>query len=157
MAYSESMQTLHFVPLLAPVDTAAATATSDVIDAGDCQHVQFVIMFGSLDVAGVIDVYEADNNTPTTSVATAKFSYRQSADVGTDLMGAVTAGSLALATAAADAASCYIIDIDPAHLTAGYPYVYVTWNPTLGAANLIAIFALVTPRYSQDVVPSIVD
>ena len=157
MAYSESSQTLHIVPLLAPVDTAAGTATSDIIDAGDCQHVQFLIFFGAIDVAGVVDVYEADNNTPTTSVATAKFTYQLSAAVGTDLMGGVTAGSLALATAGTIDGMLMVIDINPADLTAGYPYVYVTWNPTLGAANLIAIIGLVTPRYSQNVVPSVVD
>ncbi len=157
MPYSSNSQDLHIVPCLAPVDTAAATAASDVIDAGECTRVQFLVYFGTLDVVGVLTVYEANDNVPTTSVATALFTYRLSANTGTDLMGAVTAGAAAIATAVADGQQMYVIDIEPANLTQGFHYVWVEWNPTAGAANLISIVALVTPRYSQAVVPSVVD
>ncbi len=157
MSYSHNSQDLHIVPCLAPVDFAAATTASDVIDAGDCQHVQFLIYFGALDVAGVVNVYEADNNTPTTSVATAAFDYRWSAATGTDLMGAPAAGALALAYAGTEDGSILVIDIEPAALTQGFPYVWVEVNPTAGAVNLMAIIALVTPRYSQEIVPSVVN
>lgn len=157
MSYSHLSQDLHIVPCLAPVDIAAATTASDVIDAGECQHVQFLLYFGALDVAGVINVYEADDNVPTTSVATANWHYRWSSATGTDLMGAVAAGALNLPYAGTEDGSILVIDIEPASLTAGYPYVWVEVNPTLGAANLLAIIALVTPRYSQDIVPSVVN
>lgn len=157
MPYSHNSQDLHIVPCLAPVDTTNVTAVSDVIDAGDCTHVQFLIYFGALDVAGVFNVYECDDNVPTTPTATANFHYRWSAVTGTDLMGAVTAGTLATAYAGTEDGSILVIDIDPADLTQGFPYVCVDVNPTAGAANLIAMIALVTPRYSQNIVPSVVD
>jgi hypothetical protein len=157
MSYSHSSQDLHIVPVFTPVDTTNVTASSEPIDAGECQHVQFLLYFGQIDVVGVVDVYEADDYVPTNSVATAKFSYRLSAATGTDLMGATAAGSLALATAADIDGKIMVIDVNPADLTAGYPYVWVSWNPTAGANNLLAIIALVTPRYSQDIVSSKVD
>jgi len=157
MSYSHSSQDLHIVPVFTPVNTTSVTATSDVIDAGEYQHIQFLIYFGALDVAGVVDVYEADDIVPTNSVATTKFSYRYSGVMGTDLMAATTAGSLALAYAGTEDGKILVIDIEPARLTAGYPYVYVSVNPTAGANNTLAMIALVTPRYSQDIVPSVVD
>jgi len=157
MAYSHNSQDLHIVPCLAPIDTTNVTAVSDVIDAGECTHVQFLIYFGATDVAGVFNVYECDDNVPTTPVATAEFTYRWSAATGTDLMGAVTAGTLATATPGTEDGMILVIDIDPANLTQGFPYVCVDWNPTAGANNLIAMLALVTPRYSQAVVPSVVN
>ncbi len=158
MSYSHNSQDLHIVPCLRPADTTNVTAASDVIDAGECQHVQFLIYFGAIDVAGVFNVYEANDAVPTTSVQTFKYTYRYSAVTGTDLMGAVTVPSAVdLATAGTEDGKILIVDINPADLTAGYPYVWVEWNPTAGANNTLAMLALVTPRYSQDIVPSVVN
>lgn len=157
MAYSEYSQSLHIVPCLAPVDITNVTTASDVIDAGECQHVQFLLYFGALDVAGVINVYESDDIVPTASTAIAGWTYRLSAATGTDLWGASTAGALNLAYAGTEDGRIMLIDLNPAVLAAGRPYVWVEVNPTAGANNLLAIVALVTPRYSQEIVPSVVD
>lgn len=158
MAYSEYSETLHIVPALAPVDIANVTTASDIIDAGDCQHVQFLMYFGALDVDGVVNVYNCANAAGATAAAITAFHYRWSAVTGTDLMGAVAAGALNVAVTDGTHDNCIlVIDIDPAGLTAGLPYCYVEYNPTIGAANLLAIVALVTPRYSQNIVPSVVD
>ena len=158
MSYSHNSQDLHVVPCLAPVDIAAATTTSDVIDAGDCQHVQFLVFFGALDVNGVLNVYNCLNPALGTPAAITEFTYRWSAVTGTDLMGAPAAGMLnVVVTAATHAGAVLVIDIEPAGLTDGLPYCYVEYNPTAGAANLLCIVALVTPRYSQEIVPSVVD
>jgi hypothetical protein len=158
MVYSRNSQDLHIVPALAPVDIAAATTVSDIIDAGDCTRVQFLMYFGQLDVNGVVNVYNCSNAAGAGAAAITAFTYRWSAVTGTDLMGAVTAGALNVAVTNGTHDTCVlVIDIEPANLTAGLPYCYVEYNPTLGAANLLAIIALVTPRYSQAVVPSVVD
>ena len=158
MSYSHSSQDLHIVPCFTPVDTGAVTAASDVIDAGECTHVQFLIYFGALDVAGVFNVYEATDAAAGTSVQTFAYTYRYSAVTGTDLMGAVTVpAAVDLAYAGTEDGMILVVDIEPAKLTAGYPYVWVEINPTAGANNTLAIIALVTPRYSQDIVPSVVD
>jgi len=158
MAYSEFSQTLHIVPALAPVDIAAVTTASDIIDAGECQHVQFLLYFGALDVDGVVNVYNCSTAAGAGAAAITAFHYRWSAVTGTDLMGAVTAGALDVAvTDGTHDNRVLVIDIEPSGLTAGLPYCYVEYNPTMGAANLMAIIALVTPRYSQDIVPSVVD
>jgi len=157
MPYSHNSQDLHIVPCFTPVDTTNVTAVSDVIDAGECTHVQFLIYMGALDVAGVFNVYECDDNVPTTPTATAAFTYRWSAVTGTDLMGAVTDGTLATAYAGNEDGRILVIDINPADLTQGFPYVCVDVNPTAGANNTLAMIALVTPRYSQAVVQSVVN
>ncbi len=159
MAYSEYSQTLHIVPCLAPIDIAAATTTSDIIDAGECTHLQFLLYFGLLDVDGVVNVYECTTITGTSAdVITTAFHYRFSAATGTDLMGAVTVGAANVAVVnGTHDGTVLVIDVDPAGLTALHNYVYVEYNPTLGAANLLAIVALVTPRYAENIVRSVVD
>ncbi len=158
MSYSHNSQDLHIVPCLAPVDITNVTTASDIIDAGDCQHVQFLMYFGALDVDGVVNVYNCTNNAAGTPVAITAFTYRFSAATGTDLMGAVTAGAVNIAVVDGTHDGCIlVVDIEPAKLTAGSPYCYVEYNPTVGANNLLAVIALVTPRYSQDIVPSVVD
>jgi len=157
MAQSSYSQDLHIIPCLAPVDTTNVTAASDVIHAGWCQHVQFLVYFGAIDVAGVFNVYSADDAVPTTSTALAVYHYRYSAVTGTDTMGAVTASAAVnLATAGNEDGRILVVDIDPAGLLAGREYVWVEWNPTAGANNLICMIALVTPRYSENVVRSLV-
>jgi len=158
MAYSEYSQTLHIVPGLAPVDIGAVTTTSDVVDMGECQHVQFLMYFGALDVSGVVNVYSGTSIAGAGPVAETGWHYRYSAVTGTDLMGAVGAGALNLAvTDATHDGTILVIDIDPAAFTAGNSYCWVEYNPTLGAANLLAIVALVTPRYAENIVRSVVD
>ena len=158
MAYSHNSQDLHIVPGLAPVDIGNVTTTSDIIDAGDCTHVQFLVYFGALDVDGVVNVYECTTAAGASADAITDFTYRFSAATGTDLMGAVTAGALNVAvTDGTHDGTILVIDIEPMKLTQDHPYVYCEYDPTLGAANLLAIIALVTPRYSQAIVPSVVD
>jgi len=158
MSYSHNSQDLHIVPCLAPVDITNVTTASDIIDAGECQHVQFLIYFGALDVDGVVNVYECTTAAGASPDATTDFTYRFSAVTGTDLMGAVADGALNVAvTDGVHDGTIMLIDIEPARLSADHHYCYVEYNPTVGAANLLAIIALVTPRYSQDIVPSVVD
>ena len=158
MSYSHLSEDLHIVPCLAPVDIAAGTTISDIIDAGECTHIQFLVYFGALDVDGVLNVYEATTAAGASADATILFTYRFSAATGTDLMGATAVGAANIAVVNNTHDGCIlVIDIDPARLLADHPYVYVEYNPTAGAANLMAIIALVTPRYSQNIVPSVVD
>jgi len=131
MSYSHNSQDLHIVPCLAPVDIAAATTASDVIDAGECQHVQFLMYFGTLDVAGVVNVYGATSPAGAGAAAITGWHYRWSAATGTDAMEAVAAGTLDLAVADTRDGRILVIDIDPAILPAdlkGNPALLKKWR-----------------------------
>ena len=152
---------LHIVPVLAPVDAIAATQTTDVVDAGEATRLQFIVMFGVITTQDITITLEAcDDIVPTTSPAIV-FSYRLSAVVGTDLMGAITAVTVpatGCVVAVTDDGKSVLIDVDPAALTAGYPYCRLTIAPTAGCTvSLMSALCLMTPRYAQNVVPSVVD
>jgi hypothetical protein len=152
---------LHIVPVLAPVDAIAVTQTTDVVDCGEVTRLQFLAMFGVITTQDVTITLEAcDDIVPTTSPAIV-FSYRLSSAVGTDLMGAhtaVTVPATGCVVTTADDGKTVLIDVDPAALTAGYPYARLTLAPTAGCTvSLMSVVALMTPRYAQNVVPSVVD
>ncbi len=160
MGYGDSSNLAHIVPVLAPFNTEDLTCRSALVDGGDCVHIQFLVMLGWLDIGGTLTVEEGTDSLPTTAVPTARWAYRRSAQVGTDLMGAPTDGSLGLAVPMLAMRRCYVIDVQPSQLTAGFPYVRVVWTGAGGGGkptDMIAIIAVVTPRYSHDMVTSIVD
>lgn len=144
---------VHAVLLTAPVNTAStATANnSDVINAGKCQSVQFLVPFGAITGdSTVVTVQECDDTTPSNSTAIA-FSYRLGSAVGTDSSGTRTAATSSGVTVTdSDDNKLLIIDVDPASLTDGYPYLRVVVDPgaSISAQNF-SVIALVVPRYAQ--------
>ena len=152
---------VHVVPLLAPVDAGSGTLQSDIIGVKEYLNIQFLVNFGV--ITGdevVVTVEECDDTTPSNNTAIV-FKYRKTSAVGTDLTGALTAVTVAATGAtmsASDDGKAFLIDVDPAALTDGYPYLRVVANPG-GSASvvLLSIMALVRPRYPQAVQVSAVD
>ncbi len=152
---------VHVVPLLAPVDAGSGTLQSDVVGVKEYLNIQFLVNFGV--ITGdevVVTVEECDNVTPSNSTAIA-FKYRKTSAVGTDLTGAITAVTVAATGAtmsASDDGKMFLIDVDPAALTDGFPYLRVVANPG-GSASvvLLSMLALLRPRYPQAVQISAVD
>ena len=138
----------HLIPLIAPVDTAASTVNTDVFDAGECVAVEMQIAFGVItgDTV-VVTVEECDDTTPTNSTAIA-YTYRLSSAVGTDSMGALTAATTSGVTiAATDDNKVLQIFVDPAALSAGYPYLRAVVDPGASASVvLVGAVANVLPR-----------
>ena len=154
--YSELV---HVIDVLAPVDTAGATIETDIVDAGEATRLQFIIQFGVItgDTV-VITLEECDDITASNSTAIG-FNYRESAGVGTDTMGAITAvGAGGVTAAADDDGHSFLIDVDPAMLAAGYPYVRLVADPG-GSASvcLLNAICIAIPRNAQSVTPSMVD
>jgi len=152
-------QEVHVVPLLAPVDIAGVATSSDIIGMKEYLSIQFLVEFGVItgDVV-TLTVLECDDTSASSSTAIA-YKYRKTSAVGTDLTGALTdIAATGLAVAADDDGKAILIDVDPAALTDGYPYLMVTATPG-GSATvcLIAIQAILRPRYPQAVQVSAVD
>lgn len=153
-------QTVHVVPLLAPVDIAGSATSSDIVGVKEYLEIEFLVELGV--ITGdeiVVTVLECDDTTPSNSTAI-PFKYRKTSAVGTDLTGALTAATAAAGAtmSASDDGKSFLIEVDPAALTDGFPYLKVTATPG-GSASvcLIAVQALLRPRYPQDVQISAVD
>lgn len=151
-------QEVHIVPAIAPIDTTTTTVNTDVIGVKEYEAIEFVISFGA--ITGDTVVVTLKESTSTTASGTAVAGkYRLSSAVNTDTMGAVTALTAGTVTiAATDDNKVLLIDVEPAALTAGYPYVFVELNPGASMSScVVSAVALLKPRYPQAVNISAVD
>jgi hypothetical protein len=148
----------RYIGLTSPVDTTSSTVNSDVINAGKCAWVDFLVYLGTItgDTV-VVTVEECDDTTPTNHTAIA-FKYRKGAAVGTDTDGAITAATSAGVTmTASDDDKVLTISVDPDALTDGYNYLRVVADPGGSASAVeIAIIAVVGPKYASETNLSIV-
>ena len=152
-------QEVHVVPVIAPVDITTTTTNTIPVGVKEYEAIEFIILFGAITTdTAVLKVYECDDTTPTTSTAIA-FKYRKTSAVGTDMTGALTAGtSSGITIAVTDDNKCVLVDVDPAALTSGYPYVKLSLDP--GASMTVCVLsaiAILKPRYPQAVQISAVD
>ena len=123
-------------------------------------EIEFLVSFGTItgDTV-VVTVEECDDVTPTNSTAIA-FKYQEDgAAVGTDTAGAWTAATTSGVTmAATDDDKNLRIRVDPAALTADYPYLRVVADPGASASAVeIGINAVVVERFNQATNISLVD
>ena len=149
-------QDTHIVPVLAPVSTTAAV-TTDVVGLKEYEEIEFVVAVGALAVNLTVKLTESTSTTASGTDVAGK--YRLSSAVGTDSMGAVTtlASTGVVLTASTDNNKMLLIDVDPATLTDGYPYVFLTLTPASASACLVSAVALLKPRYPKAVQISAVD
>jgi hypothetical protein len=119
------------VMLTSPVDTASSTVNSDVIGVKEAIELEFLVSFGTITGDSVVvTVEECDDTTPSNSTAIAYLYQKDGAAVGTDTAGAWTAATTAGVTfTASDDDKNLRIRVDPAALTADYPYVRVVADP----------------------------
>ena len=152
---------VHVVPVIAPFDTTTTVTEffTDIVGVKEYDAIEFVISFGA--ITGdtlVVKVYECDSITPGTATAIA-FTYRLTSAVLTDAVGAPTAcASTGLTITAGDDDKVLLIDVDPAALTDGYPYVRVGIDPGASMTHLLTgAVVLLKPRYPQQTNISAVD
>ena len=156
-----SIDSVHVVPILAPVSITSATNT-DVVGLKKYHAAKFLVPCGALAVNLTITVLKADDTTPSNETAIA-FRYRKSAAVGTDTMGAwATAESTGVVlTGTTDNGKMVEILVESSELTpvsgTEYPYVMLTLTPASSSACLVSAVAVLEPRYAQAVPPSAVD
>jgi len=143
----------HTVGLVSPVDTAATTVNSVVVNMENYHNVDFAVYFGTItgDTA-TITVEECDDTTPSNSTAIA-FKYRESGATGTsDTYGDITtATSSGVTVADDDDDHIFLISLDASELSDGYPMVRVVVDPGSSmSACEVAILAILDPRYPQN-------
>lgn len=142
----------QYVGLATPVDTTSTTVNSDVVNAGKCIWIDFLVSFGTItgDTV-VVTVEECDDTTPSNSTAIA-FKYRKGAAVGTHTDGSITAATTSGVTiAATDDDKLLTIGVDPDALSDGYPYLRVVADPGASASAVeIDILAVAMPKYAGE-------
>jgi hypothetical protein len=151
---------IRVVQLTSPVDTGSTTVNSDVIGTKELIGIKFVVSMGTItgDTV-VVTVEECDDVTPSNSAAIAYLYSKDGAAIGTDTAGAWTAATTSGVTlSATDDDKNLIIKVDPAALTADWPYLRVVADPGGSASACeIAINAIVVERYAQAANISLVD
>jgi hypothetical protein len=136
----------HVVNILPPQDIAAGVS-SDVFSMKGYAHATIIVQCGSTNAdAGNVTIEECDNFTPTTDTAISFNYYAETTDTG-DTLGAKTyAASIDVS---ANDNVMYVIEIDAAQLTDGYPNLILKWSAAGGATIASAVAILSGARYAS--------
>jgi hypothetical protein len=133
---------------LAPVDIGGAAKTSDYFSMENYSHASIIVYCGIITNAATITVEESDDNAGSDTTAIAFKYYKITEGVTGDRTAATNAGF----STGTDDGSMFVIEIDAADLSDGYPYLVVKTNDA--GANLIAIVPILSgSRYAQAAPP----
>ena len=159
------------MPVLAPVDAAATAGVSAFVDMDMLHWLSFIIPFGNMtsddsDIVTIKVRCSTEDTSATTEPMEIDFFYRISSAVGTDSLGAVTAGtSDGIGTsddginASAFDNKVLIIGVDAQTVAAkaatsgGNRWVSFSYAPT-GPITLMGAIAIGEPRYAGTSQPS---
>ena len=137
----------HVVNLVAPIDINGAGASSDVFSMEDYSHVDIIVQLGVTGAATTITVKECDDFVPTNSTAIA-FSYFAEETANGDTLGAKATATTSGFAASTNDGIFYVISIDAADLTDGYPCLQVLASDPSAATLLSAVAVLSGARFA---------
>ena len=138
---------MHVVNILPPQSITDAVV-SDVFSMKNHQHATIIVTAGSTNAnAGNITIEECDNFTPTNDTAIGFTYYKEETDAGDTLSEKQTATTTGIDVSANDNIM-YVIEIDAAELTDGYPNLILKWSAPGGATLVSAVAVLSGARYS---------
>jgi hypothetical protein len=142
---------LHVVNILPPIDVDTASgADMDVFSMENYAHATIIIQTGVTNATpGTITVKECDDFTPSNSTAIA-FAYYEETTAAGDTLGARTAATTSGFALSANDNCTYVIEIDAAELSDGYPCIQVSWSNPGGSTIGSAVAILSGPRYAGD-------
>jgi len=149
MSYFNIAQEGHLVNVVAPVDWDTAAVTGDAFSMENWSHASIIIQLGVTGAAATITVAESDDAAGTTTTDIA-FKYAAEATGSGDTLGALTAcAATGFATGTGDSIM-YVIEIDAADLSEGYPWIIVSITDP-GASTLGSVVAVLSGgRYAGD-------
>lgn len=134
---------------LAPVDIGGAAKTSDYFSMENYSHVSIIVYCGAITNAATITIEESDDNAGNDTTAIAFKYYQITAGATGDRTAATTAG---FSTGTTDG-SMFVVEIDAAELSDGYPFLVV--KTTNAGANVITIVPVLSgARYGQAAPPN---
>jgi hypothetical protein len=136
----------HVVNILPPQDVAAGVS-SDVFSMKGYAHATIIVQCGSTNAdAGNVTIEECDDFTPTNDTAISFSSYAETTAAGDTLGAKSYAASIDVS---ANDNIMYVIEIDAAQLTDGYPNLILKWSACGGATVGSAVAILSGARYAS--------
>jgi len=138
---------MHVVNILPPQDVVAGVS-SDVFSMKNYSHATIIVQAGSTNAdAGNVTIEECDNFTPSNDTAI-DFSYYAEITAAGDTLGARTAAAAASGIdVSANDNITYVIEIDAAQLSDGFPNLILKWSACGGATIASAVAILSGARY----------
>lgn len=137
------------VHAIEPADKAGAGDDSDSINIGKLNWLTFVCAFGAITGNSVLKLYTGATAGTKTTAET--FTYRLASGdfeaASADLYGTAATSAALTLTAGTYDHKTLIVEVDPATLTDGQPWVTLEFDATANPLNL-AVIAIGEPRYA---------
>jgi len=150
MSYFNVAQEGHVVSILPPIDiNTASGATGESFSMENWSHASIIITAGVTTGASVVTVSENTDASQSDTTAIA-FKYAIEATALGDTLGALTAVGSGGFTMSTNDGIIYVIELDAADLSAGYPWVTVHFADPSGSVIASAVAVLSGGRYSGD-------
>ena len=137
----------HIVSILPPVDINGGAVESDYFGTQNADHVSIVLTLGVTGAASTITLFESDDAAGTTETAIA-FDYYAEETAAGDTLGARTAATTSGFATSTNDGIIYVIEVDAAQLTEGYPYLVLKLSNPAVATLASAVAVLSGNRYS---------
>ena len=137
----------HVVLALAAVDINGGLST-DVWSMENHSHCTIIIGLGVTGAASTVIVEECDDTTPSLSPAIV-FAYYAETTAGGDTLGARTAATVAGFATSTNDGVFYVIEIDAAQLSDGYPYLRLSFSDPSAATFVSVVVILSGSRYAE--------
>jgi len=137
----------HVVNVLPPVDITGGATTGVVFSMETYSHASVILQFGVTGASCNVTVEECDAFSPSVHPDITFSTFKEETAAGDTLGALVSAATLATST---NNSIMYVIELDAAQLSEGYPYVRLNWsNP--GQATLASAVAILSgARYACD-------
>ena len=143
----------HVVNILPPIDidTASGVAASEIFSMRNYSHATIIVQVGVADAdAGNITIEECDDFGPSTDTAIDFYYYAETTALG-DTLGARTKAEAATGIdVSGNDNTMYVIEIDAADLSDGYPCLELKWSDPGGSTIASAVAILSGARYGGD-------
>ena len=140
---------MHVVNILPPQDVDSGVE-SDVFSMKNYGHATIIVTAGSTNAdAGNITIEECDDFTPTNDTPIVFDYYKEETAAG-DTLSAKQTATVAGIDVSANDNTIYVIEIDAAELTDGYPNLILKWSDPAGATLGEAVVILSGARYAKE-------
>lgn len=141
----------HVVNATPPIDINGAAATSDYWSMENYAHASIICTFGVTGAASAITVEESDDLSGSNTTAITFDFYAEETAAGDTLTRGTAAASITTST---NNSITYVIEVDAAELTDGYPCMCVKAADPSAATLYSAVVILSGPRYADATTPT---
>jgi hypothetical protein len=136
----------HVVNIIPPVDINGTGKSSDVFSLENYNRCSIILQMGVTGCPVTVTVQECDDFTPANSTAIAFSVYKEETALG-DTLGSRTAVTSAGFSTSANDNIFYVIEIEAAELSDGYPCVRLVLSDP-GVSTIVSAAAILSsPRY----------